>query len=71
MPGAVAGTSTYALTNETLPYVIKLANLGYPKALIEDSVLRAGLNIAFGKVVLKPIAEQYSLPYTPVEEVLS
>ncbi|MCL6588640.1 MAG: alanine dehydrogenase [Firmicutes bacterium] len=70
MPGAVAGTSTYALTNETLPYVVKLANLGYPWALMEDSALRAGLNIAFGKVVLKPIAEQYSLPYTPVEEVL-
>ncbi|MDH7480895.1 MAG: alanine dehydrogenase [Armatimonadota bacterium] len=70
MPGAVAGTSTYALTNETLPYVVKLANLGYPKALLEDSALRAGLNIAFGKVVLKPIAEQYNLPYMPAEEVL-
>jgi alanine dehydrogenase len=70
MPGAVAGTSTYALTNETLPYVLRIANEGYPQAMLSDPALKAGLNIVEGKVVLQAIAEQYGLPYTPVEEVL-
>jgi len=70
MPGAVAGTSTYALTNETLPYAVRLADMGYPEAFKGDPALRAGLNIAFGKVVLRPIAEQFGLPWTPVEELL-
>ena len=71
MPGAVAGTSTYALTNETLPYVLRLANAGYPEAAIDNSALKAGLNIVDGKVVLQAIAEQYGLPYTPVDSVLA
>ncbi len=70
MPGAVAGTSTYALTNETLPYVLKLANDGFPDALKKYPALKAGLNIVEGKVVLQQIADLFSLPYTPVDEVL-
>lgn len=70
MPGAVPGTSTYALTNETLPYVVQLANNGYPKAMLDDPALKAGLNIVNGKVVLPEIAEQFGLSHTPVEDVL-
>jgi alanine dehydrogenase len=71
MPGAVAGTSTYALTNETLPYVRKLARQGWKDAAIIDAALRQGLNIVEGRVCLQDIAEQYALPYTPVDEVLA
>jgi alanine dehydrogenase len=70
MPGAVAGTSTYALTNETLPYVLHLANEGFPQAMLDNPALKAGLNIVKGKVVLPEIARQFGLPHTPVEEVL-
>ena len=59
MPGAVAGTSTYALTNATLPYAAEIANKGYMKAKAENRVIARGLNIIEGKVTLKPIAEQY------------
>lgn len=59
MPGAVAGTSTYALTNATLPYAVEIANKGYKKAAIENKVIARGLNIVNGKVTLKPIAEQF------------
>jgi alanine dehydrogenase len=71
MPGAVAGTSTYALTNETLPYVRQLARHGWRKALAESAPLRAGLNLAEGQVVLPALAELYRLPLTPVEDVLA
>lgn len=70
MPGAVAGTSTYALTNETLPYVLQLANGGFPGAITAHPLLKAGLNIVEGKVVLPEIAELFGLPCTPVDEVL-
>ncbi len=71
MPGAVAGTSTYALTNETLPYLRRLANHGWKKAMRENAPLKMGLNIAEGKVCFPDIAEQFSLPYTPVEELIA
>ena len=71
MPGAVAVTSTYALTNETLPYVVHLANKGFPQAMLDNPALKAGLNIVKGKVVLPEIAQQFGLPHTPVEEMLT
>ena len=71
MPGAVAGTSTYALTNETLPYVVHLAKKGFPQAMLDNPALKAGLNIVRGKVVLPEIAQQFGLPHTPVEEMLT
>jgi alanine dehydrogenase len=71
MPGAVAGTSTYALTNETLPYLRQLANKGWQRAMKENAALKVGLNIADGKVCFPDIAEQFSLPYTPVEEMIA
>jgi alanine dehydrogenase len=70
MPGAVAGTSTYALTNETLPYIRQLADLGWREACRRHEPLRKGLNIADGKVCFPDIAEQYGIPYTPVEDLL-
>lgn len=71
MPGAVAGTSTYALTNETLTYLRRLANRGWKSACQESAPLRMGLNIVEGRVVFPDIAEQFGLPYTLVEEVLA
>lgn len=70
MPGAVAHTSTYALTNATLPYVLKLANHGLA-ALNSDPALRKGLNVAEGKVTLEAIATQYGYDYVPAESYLS
>ena len=59
MPGAVPHTSTVALTNVTLPYVINLAQKGWEKACKEDTTLFKGLNIIKGKVVYQPIAEAF------------
>lgn len=61
IPGAVPYTSTLALTNATLPYVIALANKGWQKACEEDPALNLGLNIVDGKVVYKAIAEVFGL----------
>lgn len=69
MPGAVPGTSTYALTNATTPYVLRLAK-GFPQAALEDPALRSGINIAHGKVVSRAVAEATGLPFSPVEEVV-
>lgn len=70
MPGAVPYTSTLALTNATLPYAIKLANLGWKKACQESAELRLGLNVMFGEVVYKGVAEAFNLPYTDVKKFL-
>lgn len=70
MPGAVAHTSTYALTNATLPYVLKLAEHGMD-ALRADPSLRKGLNVADGAVTLRAIADQYGYPYQSTEDYLS
>ncbi len=64
IPGAVPYTSTLALTNATMPYVIQLANKGWEQACRENEELRKGLNIVDGKVVYKPVAEAWGLPYT-------
>ena len=61
IPGAVPFTSTLALTNATLPYALKLANLGWEKACEQYDDLRLGLNIVKGEVVYKAIAETFSL----------
>ena len=70
IPGAVARTSTLALTNATLPYALQLAEKGWRKACSDNHELLEGLNIVDGKVVFKGVAEAWNLPYTPVEEVL-
>lgn len=67
MPGMVPLTSTMALSNATLPYALKLANLGYREALRVDDALRKGLNIINGKVTNRLVAESLGLEYTPYE----
>ncbi len=69
MPGAVARTSTFALTNATLPYALKLANLGYAAAISTDLALARGVNVLHGKLTMQPVAEALGLPYTPLNEV--
>ena len=64
MPGAVARTSTLALTNATLTYALELANKGADKAVAESKALRTGLNIYRGKVTNKAVAESLGLEYT-------
>lgn len=61
MPGAVPNTSTYALTNATLPYIVELANRGWVEALRRDGALGLGLNTHDGKVVYGPVAEAHGL----------
>jgi alanine dehydrogenase len=70
MPGAVARTSTFALNNMTLPFVIALADKGYRIALGQDPHLRAGLNIHEGQVTYQAVAEALKLPYVPAEQAL-
>jgi alanine dehydrogenase len=70
MPGAVPNTSTYALTNVTLPYVVALADLGWRDALRADPALAAGLNTYDGQVVCPPVAAAHGLPGRRLEEVL-
>jgi len=70
MPGAVPITSTYALTNATLPYVLSLADRGLEGALAHDPGLRPGVNVAAGKVTYAPVAEDTGEEFTPLDEVL-
>ncbi len=70
MPGAVAGTSTYALTNVTLPYLKQLADFGWQDACARNSTLCKGLNIVEGKVTFQPIADLFALPCTAPETLL-
>jgi alanine dehydrogenase len=71
MPGAVPVTSTFALTNATLPYVLALADEGLVGALEKLPGLKPGVNVAAGKVTHPAVAEGVGVEYTPVEEVLS
>ena len=70
MPGAVPITSTYALTNATLPYVLALADLGVAEAARRDPGLKLGINVAGGKVTHPAVAEGVGMDYTPPEQVL-
>ena len=67
IPGAVPMTSTIALSNATLPYAIKLANMGWREACKADKALAQGLNIVNGKVVFPGVAEAWNLPLETVE----
>jgi alanine dehydrogenase len=70
MPGAVPHTSTYALTNVTLPYALELANLGWREALRTDAALLLGLHTHEGALTIEPVAEAHGLPWTAPEQVL-
>ena len=63
MPGAVARTSAFALNNATLPFALKLANLGAEKAMAEDPHLANGLNVSGGKIRHQAVAEALDLPF--------
>ncbi|MEH6651380.1 MAG: alanine dehydrogenase [Motiliproteus sp.] len=71
MPGGVARTSTFALTNATLPYAIALANKGYKQALRDDEHLRNGLNVHLGQVTFEAVAKDLGLSFASAEEVLA
>ena len=70
MPGAVARTSTFALTNVTLAYGLEIARKGYLKATQENRALRKGINVIGGKLTYRAVAADLNLPYTPLEEAL-
>ncbi|NIQ37384.1 MAG: alanine dehydrogenase [Proteobacteria bacterium] len=71
MPGAVARTSTFALTNTTLPYALKITNMGWKEALRKDSSLLKGLNMVGGKLICQPVGESLGLACVPVETVIN
>jgi alanine dehydrogenase len=70
MPGSVPNTSTYALTNVTLPYAVALANKGWKQALADDASLALGLNTHDGHLTYGHVAEAHGLPLVPVESLL-
>jgi alanine dehydrogenase len=70
MPGAVPHTSTYALTNVTLPYAAALADKGWREALRDDRSLALGLNTYDGKITYAPVAEAHHLDHLGLDEVL-
>lgn len=71
IPGAVPRTSTFALTNATLPYVLELANKGWLKAIKENPGLANGVNIIDGKVTCPGVAEAFGLPYYPLQNIMA
>jgi alanine dehydrogenase len=71
MPGAVARTSTFALNNATLPFVLALADKGWRQAVLDDAHLRNGLNAHAGMLTCRPVADAQGLAFTPAEEVLA
>lgn len=71
MPGAVPNTSTYALTNVTLPYALELANQGWREALRNDPALALGLNTHDGQVTYGPVAEAHGMDVLPLADALA
>ncbi len=71
MPGAVPITSTFALTNATLPYALALADNGVREAIARDPGLRGGVNVVNGRVTHPAVAEGVGMPFTPVEEAFA
>ncbi len=70
MPGAVAKTSTMALTNATLPYAVEIANKGWERAMRENEEIKLGANVVDGKVTYKGVADAFGLEYTPIGSLL-
>jgi alanine dehydrogenase len=71
MPGAVAKTSTLALTNATLPYALQIANQGWKGAMQANEEIKRGANVINGKVTYKAVAEAFGLVYTSVDQLLN
>ena len=70
MPGAVPRTSTIALTNATLPFALKIANMGVKAAVESDPHLREGVNTYDGHITCKPVADSQDRPYTDLADLL-
>jgi alanine dehydrogenase len=70
MPGAVPRTSTFALTNATLPYAVKLANLGFLEAIRSDAGLKAGVNTYAGHCTYEAVAQAQQIPYTGLDALI-
>jgi alanine dehydrogenase len=70
MPGAVAKTSTLALTNATLPYALEIANKGWKRAMKENPEIRKGANVIRGEVTFKGVADAFDMPLVPVDKFL-
>ncbi|MBW2030118.1 MAG: alanine dehydrogenase [Deltaproteobacteria bacterium] len=70
MPGAVAKTSTIALTNATLPYALEIADKGWKGAMKENPEIRLGANVVMGKVTCKGVAEAFGLEFIPIDHLL-
>ena len=70
MPGAVPRTSTYALSNATLPYILHLAAQGFEDAVVSDPALAKGVNVHRGQITCSPVAETFGLQYKPLSELL-
>jgi alanine dehydrogenase len=71
MPGAVPITSTYALTNATMPYVLQLASSGVARAVAENPGLKLGVNVASGQVTYAPVADAVGVPHVPVDDAIA
>ena len=70
MPGAVPRTSTFALTNETLPFIKSLANSGWQNALKNDEHLKNGLNVHAGSINFEAVADELGYPYKSPDEII-
>ncbi|MFW6150922.1 MAG: alanine dehydrogenase [Chloroflexota bacterium] len=71
VPGAVPRTSTYALTNQTFPYVLKLANMGFVEAVRSDGPLAKGVNVYQGHITHEGVAKSLGLPYTALDDLVA
>ena len=71
MPGGVPRTSTMALNKATLPLLIKIADQGYKRTLMENKNYLAGLNVYKGYITYKGVSDAFNLKYTPAYELLS
>ena len=71
MPGAVARTSTIALTNATLPYALEIADNGWRRAMIDNREILLGANVMDGKVTYEAVARAFDMQFTPVETMLN
>jgi alanine dehydrogenase len=70
MPGAVAKTSTLALTNATLPYAVEIANKGWKKAMKENTEIKHGANVVTGKITYTGVAAAFGLEYVPIDSLI-
>jgi alanine dehydrogenase len=71
MPGAVGRTSTYALSNATMPYAVEIANKGYSRASLENKEIARGINVIDGKVTHEGVAAAFNMEYTSIYELLA